>query len=59
MSENKIIVDFIENIRNFSVAMKRSKNRIQSMVLLKKVVSQKNIYLNESNWLYTLQINTI
>ena len=59
MPENKIILDFIEKIRNFGVAMKRSENRIQSMILLRKVASLKKIYLNESHWLYTLQAYTV
>ena len=36
--------------------MKRSENRIQSMILIRKVVSLRNICLNESRRLYTLQI---
>ena len=39
--------------------MKRSEHCIQSMILLRKVVSLKKIYLNESHWLYTLQIYTV
>ena len=39
--------------------MKRSENCIQSMILRRKVVSLKNIYVNESHWLYTLQIYTV
>ena len=29
------------------------------MILLRKIVSLNNIYLNESHWLYTLQIYTV
>ena len=47
------IVDFIENILNFGVAMKQSENRILSMILLRRVVFLKNINLHESHWLYT------
>ena len=47
------IVDFIENIWNFGVAMKQSENRILSMILLRRVVFLKNINLHESHWLYT------
>ena len=38
--------------------MKLSGNLIYSMKLFRKVVSLKNIYINESNWLNTLQIYT-
>ena len=36
--------------------MKKSENRIWSMILLRKTVSLNNIYINESHWPYTLQI---
>ena len=39
--------------------MKLSGNRIYSMKLFTKVVPQKIIYINESNWLNTLQIYTV
>ena len=39
-----IIVDFIENIWDFSVTMKQSENRIWSMILLRKW------NINESHW---------
>ena len=29
------------------------------MILLRKIVSLNNVYINESNWLYTLQIYTV
>ena len=54
-----IVVDFLENIWNLSIAMKQSENRIESMILLRKIVSLNNVYINESNWLYTLQIYTV
>ena len=50
------IVDFIENIWNFSVAMKQPENCIYSKIFFWKVVSLKNIYMKESHWLYFLQI---
>ena len=39
--------------------MKQSENRIYSMILLRKIVSQNNISINESHWLYTLPIYTV
>ena len=39
--------------------MKLSGNRIYSMKLFTKVVPLKNILMNESNWLNTLQIYTV
>ena len=38
--------------------MKLSGNRIYNMKLFTKVAPLKNIYMNESNWLNTLQIDT-
>ena len=35
--------------------MKRSENRMWSMIFLTKVVPLKDIYLNENHWLYTFQ----
>ena len=46
------IADFRENVWNFDVAMKWSENRIYSIILLRKVVSLKSIYLNESYTVY-------
>ena len=39
--------------------MKWSENRIESMILRKKVVSLKNIYVNENHWVCTLQSYTV
>ena len=39
--------------------MKLSGNRIYSMKLFTKVAPLKNIYMNESNWLNTLQIYSV
>ena len=53
------IVDFIENIWNFGVALKQPENCIYSKIFFWKVVSLKNIYMKESHWLYFLQIYTV
>ena len=39
--------------------MEQSENRIYSMILLRKVFSLKNVYINETHWLYNLQIYTV
>ena len=48
-----IIVDFTENIWDFSVTMKQCESRIESMILLRKW------NINESHWPHTLQIYTV
>ena len=49
---------FLENIWNFGLTINETiwKLYLEHMILLRKVVSRDNIYINESHWPYTLQI---
>ena len=55
-----IAADFLENIWNFGLTINKTiwKLYLEHMILLRKVVSRDNIYINESHWPYTLQIYT-